>query len=273
MDSFRAMAAAQGLSADSVAQWSALARPCVRLAQGGDGPTVGRFGGPLLLPADVPDPAHPFVASIDFAALPGEATGLPLPPDGHLLLFAFPEDDSCHADVGSAVYVPAGTAVSERDKHFSWWSTVDEYREMIERFPQGPLRAAPGVSLPRYCESDLPEDLWDAAWPPYSPGLLESWRRTGISTWGTIQIGGHATEEPVGDYDPVEGVVEDVLRAAEAGEVDGVVSKDVADWVLLADWHTDIEDWEGATVHWAVQREDLAARRFDRVFATRFWNP
>ena len=36
-------------------------------------------------------------------------------------------------DVGSAVYVPAGTAVEERDKHFSWWSTEDEYRELIEQ--------------------------------------------------------------------------------------------------------------------------------------------
>ncbi|MGW1025411.1 hypothetical protein ACWD4J_17175 [Streptomyces sp. NPDC002577] len=60
---------------------------------------MGRFGGRLLLPADTPDPAHPFVASIDLAALPADATDLPLPPDGRLLLFAFPEtegdDETC----------------------------------------------------------------------------------------------------------------------------------------------------------------------------------
>jgi hypothetical protein len=177
VDSFRNQAVAQGFPVGDVARWAAVARPCVRLAQDGDGPVAGRFGGPLLLPADVLDPARPFVATVDFAALPVDATGLPLPPDGHLLLFAFPEDDSDYADVGSAVYVPAGTAVSERDKHFSWWSSVDEYREVIA-------------------------------------------------------------------------VVHGAMRAAEAGRVDGVVSKDVSDWVLLADWHTDIDGWEGATVHW-----------------------
>ena len=69
------------------------------------------------------------------------------------------------------------------------------------------------------------------------------------------------------------GGVATVLGAVEEGNVDGEVSKDVSDWVLLADWHPGIEGWEGATVHWAVQREDLAARQFDRVFVTRFWNP
>jgi hypothetical protein len=47
----------------------------------------------------------------------------------------------------------------------------------------------------------------------------------------------------------------------------------VADWVLLADWYTGIERWEGATVHWSIQRDDLAARRFDRAVTTVFWNP
>ncbi|MBP2338862.1 hypothetical protein JOF41_005040 [Saccharothrix coeruleofusca] len=30
---------------------------------------------------------------------------------------------------------------------------------------------------------------------------------------------------------------------------------------------------EEATVHWAIQRDDLAARRFDRTFASLYWNP
>lgn len=45
--------------------------------------------------------------------------------------------------------------------------------------------------------------------------------------------------------------------------------------VLLADWHAgmDVQGWEGAAVHWVIQREELAARRFDRAFADVFWNP
>jgi hypothetical protein len=53
------------------------------------------------------------------------------------------------------------------------------------------------------------------------------------------------------------------------------VSGDVSDWVLLADWQAgmDVEGWESATVHWVIQREDLAAWRFDRAFTSVFWNP
>ncbi|WP_208630183.1 hypothetical protein, partial [Amycolatopsis kentuckyensis] len=77
--SFRDLAAAQGFPAEDVERWAALARPCARLAPDGDGPVAGRFGGPLLLSADVPDPAHPYVATLDFSALPAGVTDLPLP--------------------------------------------------------------------------------------------------------------------------------------------------------------------------------------------------
>ena len=256
--------------------WEDVVRPCVRLARDGDGPVVGRFGGPLLLPADVPDPATPYVATIDLAALPAGSTDLPLPPDGTLLLFAIVEDDCDYADAGSAVHVPAGTAVAERDRHSSWWSTVDEYREKIERFPQGPLRATPDLSLPRYCEEHYSADLhWEAAWPTRSDELRELLRdaRAGIAGWGTLQLGGFASEEVVDLHDPLDAVVEQATRAAADGKVDFAVSEEPADWVLLADWHTDISGWEGASVHWALQRKDLEERRFDRVFATYYWNP
>ncbi|MFF5145501.1 hypothetical protein ACFY6U_38315 [Streptomyces sp. NPDC013157] len=47
----------------------------------GEGPVVGRFGGPLMLPADVPDPWYPLLATLDCAARPEEVRGLPLPAD------------------------------------------------------------------------------------------------------------------------------------------------------------------------------------------------
>ncbi|MFF4259727.1 hypothetical protein ACFY1L_52095 [Streptomyces sp. NPDC001663] len=42
------------------------------------------------------------------------------------------------------------------------------------------------------------------------------------------------------------------------------MSAAVEDWVLLADWDPDIDGRESATIHWAIRREDLAARRFGR---------
>ncbi|MEW2397911.1 DUF1963 domain-containing protein [Streptomyces sp. NPDC046862] len=281
---FRDKAIAEGIPAEDVERWLATARPCATLTQDegedgdGDGPVVGRFGGPLLLPADTPDPFHPFVASIDLAALPADATDLPLPPDGHLLLFAFVEDegDFTPTGSGSVVYVPAGTAVEERDR-LSWaWSDEDEYQETVEKFPQGPLRATVDVSLPYHSLVSLSEKPWVATLPghPHSQELTDVWESTqdDIATSGPLQIGGYASHEAV-DVDPVAIAVSDALAAAEAGRRDGAVSGDVSDWVLLADWHAWVEGWEGATVHWVIQREDLAARRFDRAFTSVFWNP
>ncbi|MFJ8715384.1 hypothetical protein ACIRD9_19700 [Streptomyces violaceus] len=59
---FRDEAIARDIPVDDVERWLGTARPCAALTRDGGGPVVGRFGGPLLLPADVPDPAYPFVA-------------------------------------------------------------------------------------------------------------------------------------------------------------------------------------------------------------------
>ena len=275
---FRDKAIARGIPADDVERWLATARPCATLTRGGDGPVVGRFGGPLLLPADTPDPAHPFVASIDLAALPADATDLPLPPDGRLLLFAFPETEGDDETMGSVVYVPVGTAVTERDKH-AWNSfDSDDDEAMFEEFPQGPLQATANVSLPCHKSVIQPGMPWGGPHPghPRSEELVAVWEstRADIAPEGPLQIGGYADEEAI-DNDPVAHAVDSAVKAAEAGWGDGPVSGDVSDWVLLADWVAgmDVQGWESATVHWVIQREDLAARRFDRAFASVFWNP
>ncbi|NGO06251.1 DUF1963 domain-containing protein, partial [Streptomyces sp. HC44] len=54
---FRDEAIARGIPADDIERWLATARSCATLTRDGDGPVVGQFGGPLLLPADTPDPA------------------------------------------------------------------------------------------------------------------------------------------------------------------------------------------------------------------------
>ncbi|MDX3325945.1 MULTISPECIES: hypothetical protein [Streptomyces] len=196
---FREEAEAQGVPADDVERWLATARPCATLTLSDDdtGPLVGRFGGPLLLPSDTPDPGHPFVASVDLVALPADATDLLLPSDGRLLFFAGSE-------------------------------------------------------------------------------LVEIWEDTKdlIAPSAQMQMGGYADEESV-EFDPVDVAASLAAQAVDAGHWDGPVSDDVADRVLLADWYAgrDVEKREGATVHWVIQREDLAARRFERVFTTVFWNP
>ncbi|SEQ49489.1 DUF1963 domain-containing protein [Lentzea albida] len=275
---FRDKAIERGIPPEDVENWLMLARPCATLTQSGDGPVVGRFGGPLLLPADVPDPAEPFVATLDLAALPSGCTDLPLPRDGQLLLFAFPEDEGECVSMGSVVHVPVGTAVVERDRN-AWneWD-VDDYETMFEEFPQGPLRAVAAVSLPNHHAFQVRGERTAGPIPghPRSEDLVGVWQdtREAVNTEGSLQIGGYADEEAV-YTDPLGNVVRRAVRAAEKGNWEGPVSDDVADWVLLADWYAgaDVSGWESATVHWGIQRDDLAAGRFDRAFAQVFYNP
>lgn len=217
---FRDKAIAQGIPADDVERWLATARPCATLTRDGDGPVVGRFGGPLLLPADTPDPAHPFVAAIDLAALPADATALPLPPDGRLLLFAFPETADNDETMGSVVYVPVGTAVAERDKHAWNSSDWDDYEAMFAEFPQGPLRATADVSLPCHKSVIQPGMPWGGPIPghPRCEELVAVWEstRADIAPAGPLQIGGYADEEAI-DNDPVAYTVDSAVKAAEAG--------------------------------------------------------
>jgi hypothetical protein len=112
---FREKALAEGIPPDDVDRWTATARRCARLDSRGDGPVVGRLGGPLMLPADAPDPWCKLAATIDLAALPQDATDFPLPPDGHLLLFANPDPELAGEEtLGSALHIPAGTPLEER---------------------------------------------------------------------------------------------------------------------------------------------------------------
>src|SRR5690349_20802050 len=130
---FRAAALKRGIPSADIERWIRTARPCATLTRHGDGPVVGTLGGPLLLPADAPDPWYPLVAAIDLAALPADATDLPLPPDGQLLLFAYPDTETD----GEAVYIPAGTAVEERkgNPYFE----AEAYADVTAAFPRGPL--------------------------------------------------------------------------------------------------------------------------------------
>ncbi|MFD7061119.1 hypothetical protein [Streptomyces sp. NPDC059906] len=159
LDRFRDAALARGIPTADVERWLGLARPCLLLTCRAEGPVAGRFGGPVMLPPDVPVPLHDeecpeepdhLIATLDFAALPEGATDLPLPSEGHLLLFAWPEleateDPTCTS--GHTVYVSVGTTVEERrveydfDAHF----LVDENFDSNLR---GELHVECDVSLP-----------------------------------------------------------------------------------------------------------------------------
>ncbi|GHF19024.1 hypothetical protein GCM10014715_87310 [Streptomyces spiralis] len=280
LNRFREEALASGIPSADVERWVGTARPCVNLDCTGDGPVVGRLGGPVMLPADAPDPWCPLAASIDLAALPADATDLPLPPDGQLLLFAYPRVDwtttSPTPNMGEVRYVPAGTPVEERQMDL-----ILEPDDFVTRlkFPQGDLRRMkPAVSLPEHLsiiDPGPPREVKDFPEHPCAGELIEAWMEVpqGDVTHPGVQIGGYAVDE-LGELDPammagqLASIEEDAGRRPKTG-----AETRPEDWVLLTQWWHGIQGLEMALFYWAISREDLAARRFDRAFATMTWNP
>ncbi|URM94918.1 YwqG family protein [Actinomadura madurae] len=272
---FRSEALGRGIPSADVERWLGLARPCADLSPEEDGPVVGRLGGPVLLPPDVPVPADDFtsmgrsyqmpyhlIADVDLAALPADATDLPMPPDGRLLLFAIPGLDGA---TGAAVYVPAGTDVEERRVEYRYdpddhLASLDFDNEL-----QGDLRLKPNVSLPNHEIAD-DEVTVDTAEHPRAEELREVWEETWgderrVYKWSHLQIGGYASDAE-GWGDPV---VNCARETADPADLQG--------WALLAEWRPAMAGLEMATMYWAIRREDLAARRFGRVATTMYANP
>ncbi|MCV2457925.1 YwqG family protein [Streptomyces sp. ICN988] len=269
LDRFRTQALERGVPAPDVNRWLGLARPMLRTAPDGGGPVVGRLGGPLMLPPDVPTPGdtyelvgeegteytadHQLILTLDFSAVPEGATDLPLPPDGTLLLFVNADLEPWPA--GGAVYVPAGAAVEERESSPDYevyeYDTPEELDAELRRV--GALRLVPGVSLP-----STPPDDGMLARHPHAETLREVWAEQ-TDGGGDWQLGGHAAN--FDDYgDPV------------AGSADPEASEELADpddWVLLAQW----VGFPMSILYWTIPRQDLAARRFDRVAVQMHANP
>ncbi|MCG8968952.1 DUF1963 domain-containing protein [Streptomyces sp. CL12-4] len=250
------------IPAEEVARWIGHARPCAILRLVGEGPVAGRFGGPLLLPADVLDPQHPYVGYIDFAALPKGSTDLPLPPDGRLLLFAEIWELWDGDNRGHAVCVPAGTPVTERDR-YTWTAYGDngvgEFQENFDNFPQGELRVTAEPDLPHQSPGGF----------PHQDGLQAVWDEVAGRS-RHLQLGGYAAHP-----DPLEEIVSCAVQQAEQGRWGGgePVSGDPEDWVALVHWDADVADREGTKMQWSIQRADLEAGRFDRTYVTGFYNP
>ncbi|HWO68619.1 MAG TPA: hypothetical protein VNO31_52175, partial [Umezawaea sp.] len=147
MDLFRDEARARGIPEAEVERWLATVRPCATLDWTDDhaaGPLVGRVGGLPPLPEGVPVPDKPFLALVDLAAVPADATDLPLPPDGTLLFFADTEDPGPGEDWFQVIHVPGGTAVSERGS--AGVSLREDLRLEVE--PSLPNRASDTEEFP-----------------------------------------------------------------------------------------------------------------------------
>ncbi|WP_329246461.1 YwqG family protein [Actinoallomurus sp. NBC_01490] len=227
LEVLREEALKKGVPAPDVERWLSTARRRVTLLTTGDGPVVGQAGGHPILPVDAPDIQWPFVFSLDCAAIPRQATDIPLPPDGHLLFFT--QSDDFGPDLnGEVMYVPAGIPVVERTSLPDDFPRSDLYLSIVPSMPdEGP---------------DQPEH-------PYLNELKDVWteKKDDIIRDGPIRIGGYPDEIQI---NPVEQAEEE-----DPGK----------EWILLAEWDTPV--WSGALgiVHWVIPREDLAARRFDQV--------
>ncbi|MFJ9041157.1 DUF1963 domain-containing protein [Streptomyces sp. NPDC102406] len=249
VNNFRAEAASLGLPSEEVEEWIRVLRPAVYLAEGGDGPLVARVGGHPLLPHGVPRPSELFVASVDLAALPPGATSLPLPADGHLLLFSGTEVQDIGGEVSDAVlYVAAGTPVTSAPLAHSW---REPYRPReLRTFWHRPSAQMPeSFALDRW--GDFPGDeQFELA-----DELSDAWAHVGgyRPSWA-LQIGGH----------PVSPQNDPVHYARGPQEVHG---EDADDWALLATWRCgdDVTELDSGVAHWVIRRRDVAARRFDRV--------
>lgn len=266
LDRFREQALDKGVPAADVDRWLGLARPKLRTARDGGGPVVGRLGTPLMLPPDAPTPGtvwdgdpdnrddHQLIATLDLAAIPPEATDIPLPPDGHLLLFANVELDE-FVIPGGAAYVPAGTPVEERESSPSYepyeYDSPEDLDEELRR--TGDLRLVPGVGLP-----SCPVEDETLAQHPHAETLQEVWSEQ-TDEGGEWQIGGYAA-----DFDGYG----DPARASAFPE-EGEQWSSPEDWVLLAQW----VGVPMGILYWTITREDLKARRFDRVVVQMYSNP
>lgn len=275
LSQFREKALARGIPSDDVERWAGIARPCAQLDSEGDGPVVGRLGGPLMLPADAPDPWCKLAATIDLAAIPEDATDLPLPPDGHLLLFAYPNVELIgYQTLGTAFHIPAGTPVEERQVDLD--PEPDDELYGVE-FPEGRLRLRTDVSLPSHVEVHAPGSPPVGKRPPEHPyvgELLDAWREVpGDIVHPGLQLGGYSMDE-YGECDPAVSAGREAARAEERGELPKSET-DIRpeDWVCLAQWWHGLEGLEMALYSWSIARQDLAAGRFDRVYATMTWNP
>ncbi|MFE7674095.1 DUF1963 domain-containing protein [Streptomyces albidoflavus] len=261
LDRFREKALSYGVPSDEVERWLAAARPCATLSPRGDGPVVGRLGGPVLLPVGSPGlPPHThLIASLDLAALPGDAMTLRLPSDGRLLLIAGYVDDMPADAFGKAVHVPASTPVEEYPV-ISGHAPDDAWAHLEEDLKkEGELRLTYDVSLPEN------ESLIDAAAHPHARQLGDAWddvrREDRQLLTPRLQIDGYSSD-PYRETDLVTASA--WLAAQKTGE-----EPRVEDWALLVQWNG--VPRAGGQVYWTITKQNAAAGWFEETSVLGFF--
>lgn len=104
--------------------------------------------------------------------------------------------------------------------------------------------------------------------------LIDVWTEIpGESIGQGLQLGGYAEHEDWAE-DPSAAAGREAARAVARGELPAP-GTDVRpeDWVCLAQWMHGLDGSEMDLYSWSIARQDLAAGRFDRVYATMTWNP
>ncbi|MGW0436412.1 DUF1963 domain-containing protein [Micromonospora sp. NPDC003197] len=238
LEAFRAAARKKDMPDDAIDWWLRLARPCLRLGNGGSGPVVGYFGGRPALPASVAwpdDTVH--LASIDLAAIPRGALDFELPSDGTLVFFT---ETYSVPEVGRVIYVPAGAAVTEAEPPADTPSVYD--RIPLNGTPDWSLPESPHQSLRYRGESRDDERVyrsivWELGSDDRNEDDLAVLGGFGISNTGGLGI-------PVGDPETKVLLAEFFLDEGDVGQ----------------DFET-----EFATLFYVISRDDLAARRFEQV--------
>lgn len=287
VSTFWQRAYAEGVPPEEIDRWLALARPCVVLSPAMDGPVVGHFGSPMLLPPDMPVPGafrkrsgeertfEQLVATIDLAALPEDVTNLRLPRSGRLLLTAVPEmdaseDETCR--IGHAVHLPADAKLEERRVISGFSLGSPAYDIDFEGELRGELRLHQDLSLPGHWLADGDPLL---AAHPHARVLVRVWRdmRAEEHWWEkpVLWLGGWATDRE-DEGDPVARCAAAASRRLEDGAEDAGTSS-AGDWLLLAQWHPRIRLMEAITVYWAIAGADLEVGDFSGARVTMYANP
>jgi hypothetical protein len=216
-----------GLAEPAIDRWLRLARPQLALHKVTDIEWSG-----------APD----FIASIDCAALPSNLPGFPLPKDGHLLFFHYVEWGGVESQYpegdGQVLYIPAGTATSERI------ITANRHPEVepAERFP---LQCSLYWDPTHGCCGPIP-DIFDQL------TALEDPRPAYVRNMDVeMLVGGYCFTETSGPCDLAE-----------------YSDPEHKKWRQLAHMERDLSDHGEPLpffVRWVIREDDLAEQRFDRV--------
>ncbi|MEU9782190.1 DUF1963 domain-containing protein [Streptomyces phaeochromogenes] len=236
LDDYRVAARKRGVPEDLLDRALRLARPRLELrsTEGSDAPVVGQYGGRPQLPPDVEWTGFPaFVASVDCAAVPVGELDIQLPEDGHLLFFANNSEPSYvpgPTQEGRVVYVPAGTATTER---------VPSEEDAPYTFEPYPLRCRLDRFMP-----DTNHDIADKETVRLiHPYLVDHWEET---TTGELTLGGYAS---VIHHDPAPWPVTD----------------DEAFIMLARADFTFVDTPLSCAASWLIRPRDLAERNFEGV--------